>query len=317
MRRVRARNPWVRRVITLLVSLVTVLTLTFLMIQLIPGDPVRLALGPDAPASLVEEKRAQLGLDLPLITQYFRYWGGVFTGDLGTSIITSQPVSLIVSSRIGNTAMLVIASLTTTMLLSVVLGVIVGILTRKGRRATARFSFNFLTGLAAAVPEFLLAVLLVFFFSVTFQIFPVAGISGLSSFVLPVTALTIGSTATMARIVRSSTDTVLGNDYVLVARSKRLPQARVYLRHALPNLLTAALTLGGLQLGAIVAGTIVVENVFAIPGLGTALVNALITRDFPVAQIIMLIFASAVLVLNLSIDVILAFLDPRSAGRQA
>lgn len=308
---------WAKRVSILLISLVAVLTLTFFMIQLIPGDPVRMALGPDAPASLVDERRAQLGLDEPLIVQYFDYWAGVFTGDLGSSIITGQPVSLIVSSRIANTTILVFASLIVTMVASIVAGIVVGIATRNGKRPAARFSFNFLTGFAGALPEFLIAVGLVYFFAVTFTILPVAGAAGPASFVLPVAAITIGSAATMMRIVRSSTSNVLDQDYILVARSKRLPRIRIYVRHALPNLLTAALTLGGLQLGAIVTGTIVVENVFAIPGLGAALVNALVTRDFPVAQILMLIFASAVLILNLVVDILLAVFDPRSVRQEA
>lgn len=308
---------WARRILTLLISLVAVLTLSFLMIQLIPGDPVRMALGPDAPASLIEERRVQLGLDQPLLTQYLNYWVGVLTGDLGSSIITGQPVSLIVQSRMGNTAVLIFASLAATMLLSIVVGVITGIVTRNGRRPSIRFGFNFLTGLAGALPEFLIAVGLVYAFAVTVQLFPVAGADKPASFVLPIAAITIGSTATMARIVRSSTNTVLDEDYILVAKAKRLPRLRIYARHALPNLLTAALTLGGLQLGAIVTGTIVVENVFAIPGLGTALVNALVTRDFPVAQILMLIFASAVLLLNLVVDILLSVFDPRSARQEA
>ncbi len=311
-----AGRVWAHRVLRLLVSLVAVLTLTFLMIQLIPGDPVRVALGPDAPASLVEERRVQLGLDQPLYLQYLHYWRSVLTGDLGRSIITGQPVSLIVSSRIGNTAALVVGSLLATMVLSIGIGVLVGIATRSGKRSRLRFGFNLLTGLSGAIPEFLLAVGLVYLFAVTFQLFPVAGAPDPSGFVLPITAITIGAVATMSRIVRSSTETVLQQDYVLVARSKRLPAPRVYLRHALPNLLTAALTLGGLQLGAILTGTIVVENVFAIPGIGTALVNALVTRDFPVAQVLMLIVASAVLVLNLVVDVVLTVVDPRSATQE-
>jgi peptide/nickel transport system permease protein len=308
-----ASRVWTMRVIRLVVSLIAVLTLTFLMLQLIPGDPVRLALGPDAPASLIAERRAQLGLDQPLWIQYFTYWGNFLTGNLGSSIVNAQPVSLIVSSRIGNTATLVLGALIATMVLSIVIGLIVGIATHNGKRPAARFTFNFFSGFVGALPDFLIAVGLVFAFAVTFKLFPVAGASGPASFVLPVLAITLGSAATMSRIVRSSTNTVLDQDYILVARSKRLPNMRVYLRHALPNLLTAALTLGGMQLGAIVAGSIVVENVFAIPGLGTALVNALVTRDYPVAQIMMLIFASAVLVLNLVVDVLLALFDPRSA----
>lgn len=312
-----AARTWTARVVRLVVSLVAVLTLTFLMIQLIPGDAIRQALGPDAPASLVAQRRAQLGLDQPLWTQYINYWHGVLTGNFGSSLLNNQPVSLIVQSRIGNTVTLVIGSLIVTMVLAIAVGMAVGIATRRGKRPGGRLSFNLLTGLFAAVPDFLIAVVLVFAFAVTLKLFPVAGAGSPSAFVLPIIAITAGSTATLMRIVRSSTDNVLEQDYVLVARSKRLPAARIYLRHALPNLLTSALTLGGLQLGAIITGTIVVENVFAIPGLGTALVQALVSRDYPVAQALMLIFASAALILNLVVDVLLGIFDPRSKSREA
>ena len=308
-----AARRWTMRVVRLIVSLAVVLTLTFLMIQLIPGDPVRQALGPDASAALVEQRRAQLGLNHPLIQQYLDYWSNVLSGHFGESIISNQPVSLIIQSRIGDTATLVVASIIATMIISIVLGLVVGIGTHRGRRPVLRFSFNLGTGLAAAIPDFLVAVLLVFLFAVTIKLFPVAGASGPSSFVLPTIAIILGSTATLTRIVRSATDNVLDEDYILVARSKRLPPLRVYLRHALPNLLTAALTLGGLQLGTIITGTIIVENVFAIPGLGSALVNALVSRDYPVAQAIMLIFASAVLILNVLVDVLISVLNPRTA----
>ena len=308
-----AARRWTMRVVRLIVSLAVVLTLTFLMIQLIPGDPVRQALGPDASAALVDQRRAQLGLNHPLIQQYLDYWSNVLSGHFGESIISNQPVSLIIQSRIGDTATLVVASIIATMIISIVLGLVVGIGTHRGRRPVLRFSFNLGTGLAAAIPDFLVAVLLVFLFAVTIKLFPVAGASGPSSFVLPTIAIILGSTATLTRIVRSATDNVLDEDYILVARSKRLPPLRVYLRHALPNLLTAALTLGGLQLGTIITGTIIVENVFAIPGLGSALVNALVSRDYPVAQAIMLIFASAVLILNVLVDVLISVLNPRTA----
>ena len=304
---------WGKRVLRLVLSLIAVLTLTFLMMQFIPGDPIRQALGPDAPVEVIEQRRQLLGLDQPIYVQYLEYWRGVLTGTFGTSIITQQPVSLIVESRVGSTAILVLTSLTSTMILAVLVGMVVGVLTHHGRRPKLRFGFNFGTGLLAALPEFLLAVGLVAVFAVTLRIFPVAGASQPSSYVLPTIAITLGAASTMMRIVRSSTDNVLKQDYILAARSKRLPARLVYLRHALPNLLTAALTLGGLQLGAIVTGTIVVEYVFAMPGLGTALVQALISRDFPVAQALMLIFASAVLVLNLVVDVVLGIIDPVAA----
>jgi peptide/nickel transport system permease protein len=310
-------RTWVLRLLRLAGSLVAVLTLTFLMIQLIPGDPVRQALGPSASAALVTQRRDQLGLNEPIIVQYLDYWRNALTGNFGTSIISSQPVSLIVQSRILNTLVLVVASILATMIISVLVGMAVGIATHRGRRPGGRFAFNITSGLFAAIPDFLVAVVLVFLFGVTIKIFPVAGADTPNSFVLPVVAIILGSAATLARIVRSSTDTVLDQDYILVARSKRLPRARIYFRHALPNTLTAALTLGGLQLGTIITGTIIVENVFAIPGLGSALVSALISRDFPVAQAMMLIFASAVLILNVIVDALLLVFNPRSQTREA
>lgn len=314
---VRIGTAWGWRLLKLAISLVAVLTLTFFMLQLIPGDPVRQALGPDAPQSLVEERRHQLGLDLPVWEQFFRYAGQALTGDFGSSILSSQPVGVIVESRIGNTAVLVVAGLVSTMVVSILIGMWIGVITRRGRRPFTRFGFNFLTGFVAALPEFLIAVGLVFFFAVTFSFFPVAGAKGPSSFVLPTIAITLGSAAMLMRVVRSSTDNVLDQEYVLVARSKRLPNWRIYLRHALPNLLTAALTLGGLQLGAVITGTIIVENVFAIPGLGTAMVNAMVNRDFPIVQATMLIFASSVLILNAVVDLLLGLVDPRSIRKGA
>ncbi len=310
-------RTWILRLVRLAGSLVAVLTLTFLMIQLIPGDPVRQALGPSASAALVTQRRDQLGLNEPLLVQYLHYWGNALSGNFGTSIISSQPVALIVQSRIMNTLVLVVASILATMLISVLVGMAVGIATHRGRRPGGRFAFNITTGLFAAIPDFLVAVVLVFLFGVTIKLFPVAGADGPSSFVLPTVAIILGSVATLARIVRSSTDTVLEQDYILVARSKRLPRSRIYFRHALPNTLTAALTLGGLQLGTIITGTIIVENVFAIPGLGSALVSALVSRDFPVAQAMMLIFASAVLILNVLVDALLIVFNPRSQTREA
>lgn len=311
------RRALPKKLLRLLISLVAVLTLTFFMIQLIPGDPVRLALGPDAPASLVEERRHQLGLDQPLIQQYLNYWGHVLTGRFGNSLISQQPVSSIVSARLGNTTTIVLLALVATAAISILGGLLFGIATRGGRRPRLRFGFTLGTVIVAAIPDFMLAVGLVYVFAITLHMFPVAGSAGPASFVLPTLAITLGSAATMMRIVRSSTNVVLGEEYILAARSKRIPPMRLYVRHALPNLLTAALTLGGLLLGTIVTGSIVVENVFAVPGLGTALVQALITRDYPVVQTIMMIFAGAVLVLNLFIDIALLILDPRPASQES
>jgi len=311
---------WLRavagKVLRLILSIAAVLTLTFLMVQLIPGDPVRLALGPDASASLVAEKRQQLGLNQSLLSQYFTYWGHMLTGKLGNSLVTQEPVSLVVRSGFADTATIVGLSLAAIAVISILGGLLVGIATHRGRRPWLRSAFTLGTAISSAVPDFLLAVGLVFVFAVTFKIFPVAGASSASAFVLPTAAITLGSAAIMMRVVRSATDTVLDQDYVAVARARGLSPLRVYLHHALPNMLTAALTLGGLQVGTVVTGTIVVENVFAIPGLGSQLVTALTSHDYPVVQGIMVILATAILVINLLIDIALGLLDPRSVRQK-
>jgi peptide/nickel transport system permease protein len=301
-----------RRVIRLVVSLVVVLSLSFFLLQLVPGNPARTALGPDASAGQVAQLARQLGLDNSLLVQYLTYWRHVFTGNFGTSIISFQPVSEIVESGLKNTAILVATALVVTLVASVVVGVVMGVLTHNNRHPRSLVLFTVVAGLVGAVPEFVVAVLLVYVFAVRLHWLPVAFASGWRSFVLPAASITGAASALMSRVVRAQTDAVLGQEYIRVARSKRLPNLLVYRRHALPNVLTAVLTLSGLQLGAIVAATIVIENIFAIPGLGAALVRGLVNRDYPVVQAILLIYAASILVLTLLVDVAISIIDPRS-----
>jgi peptide/nickel transport system permease protein len=318
---VRRQHTWLsflaRRIGRLVVSLAVVLSLSFLLIQFIPGDPVRLALGPTAPASMVAQQRAALGLTKPLGIQYLDYWHDVLTGHLGSSIVSGQSVGQIIATSLPNTAELVGVALVLTMILSVSIGVLAGALTHQGRRPRLLLFFTSATSILNTIPEFLLGVGLVFVFAVTLRLLPVAGASGWPSLVLPALAIAIGPTAGLARIVRVQTDVVLAQDYMRVARAKRLPTRIIYLRHALPNLLTAALTIGGLLLGTLVASSVVVENVFARPGLGTAIVQAITQHDYPVIQGVLLVLGAAVLVLNLLVDLLLSALDPRSTLRES
>jgi peptide/nickel transport system permease protein len=318
---VRRQHTWLsflaRRIGRLVVSLAVVLSLSFLLIQFIPGDPVRLALGPTAPASMVAQQRAALGLTKPLGIQYLDYWHNVLTGHLGSSIVSGQSVGQIIATSLPNTAELVGVALVLTMLFAVSIGVLAGALTHQGRRPRLLLFFTSATSILNTIPEFLLGVGLVFVFAVTLKLLPVAGASGWQSLVLPALAIAIGPTAGLARIVRVQTDVVLAQDYMRVARAKRLPTRIIYLRHALPNLLTAALTIGGLLLGTLVASSVVVENVFARPGLGTAIVQAITQHDYPVIQGILLVLGAAVLVLNLLVDLLLSALDPRSTIRES
>jgi peptide/nickel transport system permease protein len=314
-------NPWVsftaRRLGRFVVSLWVLVTAAFLMIQLVPGDPVRSALGLTAPADLVEAKRRSLGLDEPLLTQYWHFLQGILTGDLGTSITTDLPVADTISQRFPATMLLAGAAFLVVAIVAIPLGTTMAALTRGGRRRGVEVAFTGISIVVAAVPGFLIAVCLVYVFAVRLTWLPVAGINGPSSYVLPVLALAIGPTAVMTRLVRIEVLSVLAHDYIRTARAKRLVSRRLYLRHAVPNALTATLTVGGLLLTGMVAGTVFVENVFAWPGLGSTIAQSILAKDYPVVQGTILVYGSLVLVVNLAVDVLLGMLDPRSTIRDS
>lgn len=314
-------HPWVRfgtrRLARLVISLLALVTASFLMIHLIPGDPVRSALGPAASQSLVEARRESLGLNDPLWVQYWHFLRNLVTGDLGTSITTGLPVSDVIGDRLPATVQLAVAAFVLAVLVSVPTGLVMGVLTRGGRRPRAELSFTSVSVVLAAIPEFLLAVGLVYLFAVKLAWLPVAGRSTPASYILPVLALAIGPAAVLARICRVELLSVLQTDYLRTARAKRLPAATIYLRHALPNALTATITLGGLLLGGLVAGTVLVENVFGWPGLGSTIVSSILSKDYPLVQGVVLVYGIGVLLVNLVVDIALALLDPRSTIRES
>ena len=307
----------IRRAARLLVSLWVVVTASFGMIHLIPGDPVRAALGPTASAQLVESRRQAWGLNEPLWRQYLDYLHGLFTGELGTSTLTGLPVAQVIGDRLPATVQLAIVAFAAAIVVSVPVGLAMAVATRNGRRRGAELAFTSTSAVLAALPEFLVAVGLVYVFAVSLGWAPVAGRSGPESYLLPVAALALGPAAVLARLVRVETLTVLQADYIRTARAKRLPSRLIYLRHALPNALTATITLGGLMLGGLVAGTVLVENVFAWPGLGSTIVSSILAKDYPVVQGIVLVYGIGVLLVNLVVDIALALLDPRSTIRES
>lgn len=314
-------HPWlgfaVRRLGRLVGSVLILVSAAFLMIHLIPGDPVRGALGPAAAQSLVDAQRASLGLDDPLWQQYMNFLHHLVTGNLGTSITTGLPVSDVIRDRLPATVELAVAAFLVAVLIAVPLGLVMGVLTRGGRRPRAELGFTSTAVVLAAIPEFLLAVGLVYVFAVTLHWFPVAGRGSVASYVLPVLSLAVGPAAVLARICRVELLAVLQTDYLRTARAKRLPAAAIYLRHALPNAVTATITLGGLLLGGMVAGTVLVENVFGWPGLGSTIVSSIIAKDYPLVQGVVLVYGVGVLLVNLAVDVTLALLDPRSTIRES
>lgn len=302
----------VRRAGRLLISLWVLVTAAFLMVRLIPGDPVRAALGPNASPEVVEARRAALGLDQPLPTQYWDYLSGVLTGNLGTSITSQIPVADTIAQRLPATLSLAVLAFAGAILVAVPMGVLMAIATRRGRRPRTELGFTSTIIFVASIPDFLLGVAIVWVFGVTLGLLPVAGRDGPESYLLPVIALALGPAAILSRIVRVEMMTVLDADFVRTARAKRLRPWKVYLGHALPNAITASLTIGGLILTSLVAGTVLVENVFAWPGLGSTIVQAIQMKDYAVVQGIVLVYGIGVLLVNTLIDAALAVLDPRT-----
>ncbi|WP_029136830.1 ABC transporter permease [Nakamurella lactea] len=314
------RSPWLgfllRRTVRLVVSLFALITFAFLIIHLVPGDPVRKALGLNASPELVSSIRAELGFDLPLWQQYLKYLGDLFSGNLGVSLASRLPVGETIGNLLPNTLLLAVIAFVVVMVIAVPLGMLMAVLTQNGRRRGVELSFTTVSIVVSAIPEFLLAVGLVYLFAVTNPWFPIAGMDGPASFVLPVAALALGPIAAMSRIVRVEALAVLGLDFIRTARAKRLPAWRIYLRHALPNALTATLTLSGLLLSGLVAGTVLVETIFAWPGLGPSLVSSILDNDYPLVQAIVLVYGGLVLLINFVVDILLGLADPRSTIKE-
>jgi peptide/nickel transport system permease protein len=308
-------RPWLvfaaRRTLRFLLSLAVLVTATFAMVHLVPGDPVRAALGPSAPQREVDRARAAQGLDRPLPRQYVDYLGDVARGDLGVSIASRQPVRDVLADRLPATLAVALPAALLTLLVGVPLGLLAG-MPRRGRSGGGGVAFTAVATVFAVIPAFLLAVGLVYVFGVTLGWLPVAGRSGASSYVLPILCLAAGPAAMIARLVRAETQAAADEDYVRTARSKELPRRTIYAKHVLPNVLTAALTVSGLLLGSLIAGTVVVESVFAWPGIGATIVTAITGKDYALVQGIVLVYGAVILLVNLFVDVALAALDPRS-----
>lgn len=311
-----AGNPWVRfalrRLSGLALSLALLATLSFLIVPLIPGDPAIAILGPDATAESLAAMREKLNLDLPLWTQFGLYVQGVFTFDLGDSFRYGTPVATTILTKLPYTATLAFGAIAAVVLVAIPLGVTIGVLTRGGRRPALATGFGALAGFLASFPAYVVATLLIIVFAIGFQILPAGGASAPGAFILPIAALALGPTFAVARVVRQETFEVLQQDYIRTARGRRVSAARLYLRHALPNLMASTLTLTGLILAGLLGGAVIIETVFSLPGLGMEVVQAIIYRDYPVIQGVVLTIGAIAIAINLIIDILLGLIDPRT-----
>jgi ABC-type dipeptide/oligopeptide/nickel transport system permease component len=297
----------VRRLLLTIPVLVGVATLVFLLIHLVPGDPAEAMLGESASSADLADLRAKLGLDRPLAGQYLQFMGGALRGDLGTSFRYNTPVTREILQRMGPTSQLALVSMIVAVVIAVPLGVL-GALFR-GRAIDQAAMAVSLAGIA--MPNFWLGPVLAMIFAVALGWLPVSGTGTWRHLVLP--ALTLGAAlaAITARMTRASLIEELRELYVLAARARGLSRARAVVAHALRNSLIPVVTILGLQLGAVLTGTIITETIFSWPGVGRLLIQAINFRDYPLVQGCILLISVTYVSMNLIVDLVYAWLDPR------
>ncbi|HET8590394.1 MAG TPA: ABC transporter permease [Nakamurella sp.] len=298
-----------RRVLNTVPAVLAVIVITFAMIRLVPGDPVQVIAGISLDPAVAAQLRVQLGLDRPLVVQFFSYFAGLLHGDLGTSYLSHQPVSQIISDRLPYTLILTGAGVGAGLVLSVPIGVLAAV--RQLRRRNSGVGFTFATTVLVATPDFLLGTLLVAAFGVYVQVFPVAGAQGFSSIVLPALALGIPLAGIQARVIRSSVMDALDQPFTRTLRASGLGERRILFRHVLPNASIPAITLLSVEFGRLLAGALIVENIFAWPGLGTTIFESISNRDLPAVQGQILVIALLILAINLIVDIAYRLIDPR------
>tara|TARA_Y100000758_G_C16010810_1_gene407547 strand:+ start:240 stop:1088 length:849 start_codon:yes stop_codon:yes gene_type:complete len=278
------------------------------MLQLVPGDPVMMMLGEFSMATTkdVEAMREQLGFNDPLYIQYWNYFKGLITGDLGTSMRTKKPVIDLILARLPSTFELTFFGL----LFALIFGTLLGIIAALKHNTFIDYFTVVIALLGVSIPGFWLALLFIFLFSIRLEWLPITGSSPLS-IIMPCLALGLWAGGTIARLVRSGMLEVLQSDYVRTARAKGLYKHRIILVHALRNALLPVVTIFGIQFGHVLAGTVIIEAVFARPGLGLMMVNAIVAKDFPLVQGTIMFVAGAYIVVNIIVEVIYTYLDPR------
>jgi peptide/nickel transport system permease protein/oligopeptide transport system permease protein len=296
-----------RRVALAIPTLLGVTVLIFLLIRMIPGDPARVIAGLTASDEEVQRMRVELGLTRPIHVQYGIFLRQLLRGNLGVSAVTRAPVAEEIRLRMPQTVELAIASI----VVAIVVGLAAGIISATRQYSTLDFVVMGVALFGVSIPIFWLGLMLMLLFSVYLRWLPAGGFGGPAHFVLPTIALAAFSVAIIARMTRSSLLETFNQDYVRTARAKGVRQPAVILRHALKNALIPILTVIGLQFGALLGGAILTERTFAWPGMGTLLVNAISSRDYPVIQGIVLMFAILFAFVNLVVDVLYAYVDPR------
>ena len=301
------RGFFLRRLAVVIPTVIGAVTLVFFFLHLIPGDPVEVMLGETAQQADKERLRQELGLNQPLYVQYGRFMAGIVQGDLGGSYFYRRPVVQVIAERVPATVELALAAFIVAGLIAIPLGIIAAL--REGTAVDNAAVLFSLVGVS--LPNFWLGPLLIILFSIKLGWLPVSGRAGVASLVLPAITLGAAFAAILSRMTRASLLERLGEDYLMVARAKGLPEWKVILKHALRNALIPIITVMGLQIGALLSGAIITENVFSWPGIGTLLINAIEARDYPLVQGCILFISLSYVLVNLLTDLFYGWADPR------
>ena len=307
-----------RRTLGFVLTLLAVSLVVFAVMNVLPGDPALTILGMDASDDALAALRDQLGLNEPIVSRYLSWVWNALQGDFGLSHSFRVPVSELISERLPMTISLAVAG----MLVTLVLALSLGITAAAQHRRAGDWGVMFLSQLGIAVPAFWLSILLVMLFAVKLRWLPPGGFAGWSdpvaairSLILPTVALALVQSAVLARVTRSSALEVMRQDFVRTARASGLSHRRVLWRHVLPNALVPIVTIVGMQFAALVTGTIVIENVFYLPGLGRLIFQSIANRDLPTVQALVMLFAAIVVTANFVVDLLYVVIDPRLKAR--
>jgi peptide/nickel transport system permease protein len=301
------RSYVLRRILHLIPVLFGVATLTFLLLHITPGDPALLLAGGDATGEVVAVIRHRLGLDQPFHIQYARWMGNVLRGDLGTSLFDDRPVMATILGHLAPTVLLLVLSLT----VALVVAIPIGVASAARRNSWVDNLSRLVALLGVSIPSFWLALILILVFAYSLRLVPVAGYGTPAHLVLPVLTLAAALTAPLIRLTRSSLLETLREDFVRTARAKGLGERRVFYIHALRNALLPIVTIIGLQMAALFGGTVIVESVFALPGMGRLTFIRMTQRDYPMILGNLLIYSLLLSLINLLIDLAYGLIDPR------
>ncbi len=308
-----------KRLVSGLATLLLASLVVFSVMEILPGDPAQLMLGMNANEQALQALRQQMGLDQPAVIRYFTWIGGLFVGDFGRSFTYSSPVIELIGERAIVSLPLALISLT----LSTVIAIPVGMFAAARRGRIGDTAVMGVTQIGVAVPNFWFALLLVYVFAVWLRLVPAGGFPGwggglwpgLKALILPSIALALPQAAILSRVTRSAMLEVLGEDYIRTARAKGMPRRYVLWRHALRNALIPVLTIMGLQFAFLLAGTIIIENVFYLPGLGRLVFQSITQRDLIVVEGVVMLLVASVVIVNLIVDLAYAAVDPRLRAR--